>query len=79
MADASTKLNATLQGSPGMTPEVEAALRDYEAMRAECLHATLRHLSETAAVMKPEAGRAFMQKVLPHLLTTHQHVSEVTR
>jgi hypothetical protein len=39
----------------------------------------LRHLSETAAVMKPEAGRAFMQKVLPHLLTTHQHVSEVTR
>ena len=61
------------------SPEAEAALRDYEAVRAECQRATLHHLHETARLMKPEAGRAYMQKVLPHLLTTHQHVSEVTR
>lgn len=78
MAEAGTKLSSLLQ-SGGMTPEAEAALRDYETLRAECQRATLRHLTATAALMKPEAGRAFMQKVLPHLLTTHQHVSEVTR
>lgn len=79
MTDSGTRLSALLQSSTVMTPETEAALREYEALRAECQRKTLRHLAETAEVMKPEAGRAFMQKVLPHLLSTRQHVAEVTR
>lgn len=80
MKEAGTRLSSILtQSGPGMTPEAEAALRDYETLRAECQRATLGHLAETARVMKPEAGRAYMKKVLPHLLTTNQHVSEVTR
>ncbi|QIF01777.1 hypothetical protein [Roseimicrobium sp. ORNL1] len=76
---AGTRVSAALlEGGSRITPEVEAALRDYEILRAECQRNTLRHLTETAGVMKPEAGRAYMAKVLPHLLTTHQHVSEVT-
>lgn len=80
VAQSSAKLSSQLmKDGARMTPEVEAALHDYETLRAECLHAMLRHISDTAAVMRPEAGRAFMEKVLPHLLATHQHVSEVTR
>jgi hypothetical protein len=79
MAVAGSKLTTLLAGSNGMTPEADAALREYETLRAECQRATLRHLTDTAALMKPEAGRAYMQKVLPHLFVTHQHVSEVTR
>lgn len=79
MAVAGSKLTALLAGSNGMTPEADAALREYETLRGECQRATLRHLTDTAALMKPETGRAYMQKVLPHLFVTHQHVSEVTR
>jgi hypothetical protein len=80
MREAGTRLSSILlQSGPGISPEAEAALRDYETLRAECQRATLRHLNETALLMKPEVGRAYMQKVLPHLLATHQHVSEVTR
>ena len=66
------------EGGSRITPEVEAALREYEDLRADCQRTMLSHLVETANVMKPEAGRAYMEKVLPHLLSTHQHVSEVT-
>lgn len=80
MKEAGTRLSSILtQSGPGMSPEAETALRDYETLRAECQRSTLRHLAETARVMKPEAGRAYMKKVLPHLLNTNQHVSEVTR
>lgn len=79
MTDSGTRLSSLLQSSTSITPESEAALREYESLRAECQRATLHHLTETAAVMKPEAGRAFMHKVLPHLLTARQHVAEVTR
>jgi hypothetical protein len=78
--EAGTRLSAALlQDATGTSPAAESALSDYEALRAECQRATLQHLRETALLMKPEAGRAYMQKVLPHLLSTHQHVSEVTR
>lgn len=75
MEAASNRLSNALQASPSMTGEAQDALREYETARAECQRASLQHVLDTAAVMKPEAGRAFMQNVLPHLLTSRQHVS----
>lgn len=77
MAAASSRLSSSLQPNPVMTAEAQAALHEYEAARDECQRATLQHVLDTAAVMKPEAGRSFVQKVLPHLLTSRQHVSEL--
>lgn len=77
--EAGARLSGALCHSGSLTTEVQAALSDYDAQRAECLRATLEHLTQTASVMKPEARRAFLEKVLPHLLASHQHVSEVTR
>ena len=77
MAAASERLSNALQPNPVMTAEAQAALHEYEAARDECQRATLQHVLDTAAVMKPEAGRSFVQKVLPHLLTSRQHVSEL--
>ncbi len=79
MAEAGAKLTGVLRDGAGMTPQAEAELRAYEALRAECTHAMMRHLTETAAVMKPEARRAFLDRVLPHLLSTHQHLTEITQ
>lgn len=77
MEAASNHVSSALRASPAMTGEAQTALREYETARAECQRATLQHVLDTAAVMKPEAGRAFVQKVLPHLLTSRQHVSEL--
>lgn len=68
---------ASLHDQQRMNPETETALRDYEAARAECQRDSLKHVLDTAAVMKPEAGRAFVQKVVPHLLISRQHISDV--
>lgn len=77
MEEATTHLASALQTSHSMTKEAEAALREYETARAECQRATLQHVLDTSAVMKPKAGGEFVQKILPHLLTSSQHVSEL--
>ena len=77
MAAATARLTEALKVNPTMNDEAQAALRDYEAARAGCQRDTLQHVLDTAAVMKPQAGRAFVQKVLPHLFTSRQHVREL--
>ncbi len=77
MAAATTRLSDALKASPDMTEEAKAALSEYEQAEAACRSETLQHLLKTAAVMKPEAGRAFVQQVLPHLLTSRRHVSDL--
>jgi len=77
MASASERLSQTLQSSPALNGEADAALREYEIARNECQRETLQHILDTASMMNPEAGRAFLGGVLPHLLTSRQHVSEL--
>lgn len=79
MSETSSKLIELLQTSGSITPEIEAALSANESSRSECQRETLRHLMDTAAVMRPEVGRSFLKKVLPHLLATQQHLTEVQR
>ncbi len=76
IAKSTALLTETLRASPTMTEEAQTVLRDYEAARADCLRKTLQHVLDTAAAMKPEAGRAFLQKVLPDILTSRQHVQD---
>lgn len=79
MTEASSKLIEMLQTSGGITPEIEAAISANESLRSECQRETLRHLMDTAAAMRPEVGQSFLKKVLPHLLATQQHLTEVQR
>ena len=77
MAAATAHVSSALQSNPAMTAEARAALHEYEVARDECERDTLQHVLDTAAVMKPEAGRSFVQKVVPHLLVSRHHVSEL--
>jgi hypothetical protein len=77
MAAATKHLSEALKVSPTMTDEAKAALDEYERAQAMCQQATLQHLLDTAATMKPDAGRAFVQDVLPHLLASRRHVSDL--
>jgi hypothetical protein len=77
MAAANERLAHALEGGLTMTGEAQAALREYDQAEADCRHQTLQHVLRTAAVMKPEAGRAFVQQVLPHLLVSRRHVSDL--
>jgi hypothetical protein len=51
-----------------VTPELEAALRDEAALRAECQAAMLGHLYITAAALPPEKSRAYLDAMLPEVL-----------
>jgi hypothetical protein len=77
MRTATARVSASLNDQPRMNAETEAALREYDEARAECQRDALNHVLDTASVMKPAAGRAFVQKVLPHLLISRQHISDV--
>jgi len=77
MAAANERLAHALERGPTMTEEAQAALHEYDQAEADCRHQTLQHVLKTAAAMKPEAGRAFVQRILPHLLVSRQHVSDL--
>ena len=68
IAAARGKVRELILADRSVTPELEAALREEAALRAECQTAMLRHLYETAAALPPEKAGAYLEAMLPEVL-----------
>jgi len=69
IAAARGKVRTLILGGTSVTPELEDALREEAALRAECQTAMLRHLYETAAALPPEKAGAYLEAMLPEVLS----------
>jgi NAD-specific glutamate dehydrogenase len=68
IAGATAKVQRIALHSDSMTPELAAALREYEATRSECQKELLEHLYETARCMPPDKAQRFLDIALPAAL-----------
>ena len=60
-------------------PELEAALREEAALRAECQVAMLRHLYVTAAALPHEKASTYLETMLPEVMAMTSEPTEVHR
>jgi hypothetical protein len=51
-----------------VTPELEAALREEAALRAECQTAMLRQIYVTADALPPEKAAAYLEMMVPAVM-----------
>jgi hypothetical protein len=60
IAEAQTNLDQLIEKNRGLTPELEAALREYAAVQIECREALLAHVYSISAEMSPESGTRYL-------------------
>lgn len=65
ITDAHAKVDALARANRGMTPELDAALREHAATHAECQQAMLEHIYRTAALLDPGQASRYIETVLP--------------
>lgn len=65
------RLKRALAGGKEFTDDGRSAILDYEAHFEACERAVIQHVKKAAASMNPEAGRAYVQRMLPHILPEH--------
>jgi hypothetical protein len=53
-----------------MTPELETAIREYAATRAECQQAMLNHIYQTAGILDKDQAGSYLAMTLPYALDT---------
>lgn len=68
IATARSNVRGLVLAGSSVSPELEAALREEAALRADCQAAMLGHLYETAAVLPPAKARAYLDAMLPEIL-----------
>ena len=68
IAKANGRVRTLMQQSRGLTPELEAAIREAHLRQAECRTAMLRHIYETAALLPPEAAQRYLATVTGRLI-----------
>ena len=61
VAEANGKLNGLIGASPTVTPEIEAALKEWSLLQNECRVAMLRHVYAVSAEMNPEDGKRYLR------------------
>ncbi|MES2659714.1 MAG: periplasmic heavy metal sensor [Verrucomicrobiota bacterium] len=62
---AHAKVEALARANRGMTPELDAAIREHAETHAQCQQAMLEHIYRTAALLDPEQATRYMETVLP--------------
>ncbi len=68
IATARGKVEALAKAGRGVTPELQAALREHADTHAECQQAMLRHMYETAAALDPDQATRYLETMLPMAL-----------
>ncbi len=53
-----------------ISPELETAIREYAATRAECQQAMLKHIYQTAGVLDKDQAARYLETTLPYALDT---------
>jgi hypothetical protein len=60
IAAAREKVDALIAANPAVTPETEAALREWALVQNDCRVAMLRHVYTVSALMSPEDGKRYV-------------------
>ncbi len=68
ISEAHEKLESISRGSRGMTPELDAAIKDHARVHAECQRKMLEHLYQTAALFDAEQAAKYLETMIPHAL-----------
>ncbi|MCB1206739.1 MAG: periplasmic heavy metal sensor [Verrucomicrobiae bacterium] len=68
IASARSRVKELVLAETSVTPELEVALREEAALRAECQAAMLGHIYVTAAALPSEKSRAYLEAMLPEVL-----------
>ena len=72
IAEARGKVDALAKASRGVTPDLEAALREHAETQAGCQQAMLKHIYETAATLDPDQAKRYLETMLAMALdSTH--------
>lgn len=68
IADANAKASRLISEQRGMTPAVEAALRECVGVQADCRRAMLEHIYAVAAEMPREQGARYLEMMKGRIL-----------
>ena len=68
IAEAHEKLETLARGGRGMTPELDAAIRDHARVHAECQRKMLEHLYQTAGMFDDKQAARYLETMIPHAL-----------
>jgi hypothetical protein len=71
IADAHEKLETLARSARGMTPELEAAIRDHARVHAECQQKMLEHLYQTANLLDDKQAARYLETMVPHALDSN--------
>lgn len=66
------ELQAVLDATNGVPPEVEIKLGEIAALRAQCQAQMLRHFQEVSQAMPPEQGRRYLAEMRRQALGFHE-------
>lgn len=77
IAAANKKVTTLLQSANTMTPELEAALQQAEAVHTDCRTATLKHIFAVASLMPPPEARRYLHDTAPRVLGAYHSVDDV--
>jgi len=69
IAVANTKLNHLIASSATVTPEIEAALKEWALVQNDCRTAMLQHVYAVSAEMNPEDGRRYLKMATSRIVT----------
>ena len=68
IAAANEKLAALIASSATVTPETEAALKEWALLQNECRLAMLQHVYAVSAEMNPEDGRRYLKRATARII-----------
>lgn len=71
IAEAHEKLETLARRGRGMTPELEAAIRDHARVHAECQRNMLAHLYQTSGLLDAEQAARYLETMVPHALDSN--------
>jgi hypothetical protein len=68
IAEAHSRLESLSRTARGMTPELEAAIRDHARVHAECQQRMLEHLYQTAKLFDDQQAARYLETMVHHAL-----------
>lgn len=66
--EARHRMEAAARSSRGMTPALEAAIKEHADVDARCRQAMVAHLYEIAAALEPDQAARYLDAMLPFAL-----------
>ncbi len=68
ISEAHEKLETISRSARGMTPELDAAIKEHARVHAECQRKMLEHLYQTAVLFDEKQATNYLETMIPHAL-----------